>query len=100
MSLSDLASLGSFVSGFAVLVSLIFLYFQLHQLSQQVRQAEKKQQASIRQTRTTQNMDVVTKGTEFSTAEALSGGYRGDENISEINVMQFYQYCRAAFWGW
>jgi hypothetical protein len=41
MSLSDLASLGSFVSGAAVLVSPVFLYFQLRQLSGQVKQAEK-----------------------------------------------------------
>lgn len=33
MSRSDLASLGSFVSGFAVLVSLVFLYFQLRQMN-------------------------------------------------------------------
>jgi hypothetical protein len=51
MSLSDLASLGSFVSGFAVLVSLIFLYFQLRQVTEQIKQAEKNQQAAIRQGR-------------------------------------------------
>src|SRR5215831_16160456 len=52
MSLSDLASLGSFVSGLAVLVSLIFLYFQLRQMNAQVRQTEKNQQALIKQGRT------------------------------------------------
>jgi hypothetical protein len=31
MSLSDLASLGSFVSGFAVLISLIYLALQVRQ---------------------------------------------------------------------
>jgi hypothetical protein len=41
MSLSDLASLGSFVSGVAVLVSLVFLYFQLRQMNAQVLQTEK-----------------------------------------------------------
>src|SRR5215470_16710620 len=59
MSLSDLASLGSFVSGFAVLVSLIFLYFQLRQLSGQVQQAEKNQRAALSQgysTRTSDNL--------------------------------------------
>jgi hypothetical protein len=39
MSLSDLAALGSFVSGLGVLVSLVFLYFQLRQIGVQVKQA-------------------------------------------------------------
>lgn len=42
MSLSDLASLGSFVSGLAVLVSLVYLAIQ-------VRQAEKNQRAVLNQ---------------------------------------------------
>lgn len=49
MSLSDLASLGSFVSGLAVLLSLIFLYFQLRQVNEQVKQAEKNQRAVLNQ---------------------------------------------------
>jgi len=44
MTRSDLASLGSFASGFAVLVSLIFLYFQLRLVNRQVLQAERQQQ--------------------------------------------------------
>src|SRR5215469_11714077 len=59
MSLSDLASVGSFVSGFAVLVSLVFLYFQLRQLSGQVKQAEKNQRGVLSQgyfTRVTENL--------------------------------------------
>jgi hypothetical protein len=44
MSLSDLASLGSFVSGFAVLISLIYL-------SLQVRQTKRNQQIAIRHSR-------------------------------------------------
>jgi hypothetical protein len=49
MALSDLASLGSFVSGGAVLVSLIFLYFQLRQIAEQVKQTEKNQRAVLNQ---------------------------------------------------
>ena len=49
MSLSDLAALGSFVSGFAVLVSLTFLYFQLRQITEQVKQAERNQRAALDQ---------------------------------------------------
>jgi len=49
MTLSDLASLGSFVSGVAVLVSLAFLYFQLRQIGAQMKQAEKNQRAMMTQ---------------------------------------------------
>ena len=58
MSLSDLASLGSFVSGVGVLISLIFLYFQVRQVNAQVGQAEKNQQAAIRQERSAKVSDM------------------------------------------
>ncbi len=51
MTLSDLASLGSFVSGAAVLISLVFLYFQIRQVNAQVRQAERNQRALLQQGR-------------------------------------------------
>lgn len=47
MTLSDLAALGSFVSGVAVLISLVFLYFQLRQVNAQVLQNSKHTQALI-----------------------------------------------------
>lgn len=49
MSLSDLASLGNFISGAAVLASLLFLYFQMKSMTEQVRQAEKNQRAALDQ---------------------------------------------------
>src|SRR5450631_3111058 len=49
MSLSDLAAIGSFISGLAVLVSLIFLYFQLRQVNAQVAQTERNQRALMNQ---------------------------------------------------
>ena len=100
MSLSDLASLGSFVSGFAVLVSLVFLYFQLRQLSQQVWQAERNQQAAIMQFRAAQAVNINMSGIDPSTSEALNKGSRGEENMSEITIRQFYQYWRASFFTW
>jgi len=59
MSLSDLASLGSFISGVAVLVSLVFLYFQLRQVNAQVQQAEKNQQAAIQQATNHKRIDLL-----------------------------------------
>ena len=42
MTLSDLASLGSFISGFAVLISLIYVAVQ-------IRQTERNQQTLLQQ---------------------------------------------------
>lgn len=100
MTLLDLASLGSFVSGLAVLVSLFLLYFQLRQLNQQVRQTEKNQKAAILQGRAKQAMDILTSGTDPSVADAIDKGMRGDEGVSEIKLRQFQQYARAIFWAW
>src|SRR5580698_11175271 len=58
MSISELAALGSLVSGVAVLISLILLYFQLRQLTAQVRQAEQYQQTLVKQARTSRVMEV------------------------------------------
>jgi len=51
MSLSDLASLGSFVAGFAVLTSLVYLALQ-------VRQSERNQQISIRHSRVSRTVEL------------------------------------------
>ena len=51
MSLSALASLGSFVSGFAVLISLVYLALQ-------VRQTERNQQISIRHSRVSRTVEL------------------------------------------
>ena len=51
MSLSDLASLGSFVSGIAVLMSLVYLALQ-------VRQTERNQQISIRHSRASRTVQL------------------------------------------
>ena len=98
MSLSDLASLGSFVSGFAVLVSLVVLYFQLTQLNAQVRQTEKNQQAVIRQARSTRTVDIVLTGTEHSFAEAWAKVRSGELSASGLN--QLNSYWRATFYNW
>ena len=101
MSLSDLASLGSFVSGVAVLVSLVFLYFQLRQVNDQVRQTEKNQQASIRQARSTRAVDITLRvATEPSLCAALGKGSAGLDDIPEIELLQYYTYWRAAFYDW
>jgi hypothetical protein len=47
MNLADLAALGTFISGIAVLVSLALLYFQLRQIKAQVEHADNNQRALL-----------------------------------------------------
>ena len=97
MTLSDLASLGSFVSGVAVLLSLIFLYFQLRQVNVQVRQAERNQQASIRQARTTRAVDLGIATLEPSMNAAFRSAMSGADDISAAQIGQFMSMSRAYF---
>ena len=97
MSLSELAQIGSFISGVAVLTSLIFLYFQLRQINHQVKQAEKNQQSAIRQGRATRTVDIVLTGTEPSLADAFVKGASGMEDISPTQLTQYSNVCRAIF---
>ena len=97
MSLSQLAEIGSFISGVAILTSLIFLYFQLRQINHQVKQAEKNQQSAIRQGRATRTAGIVMAATDPSLADAFVKGTFGADDISQTQLTQFSAACRAAF---
>jgi hypothetical protein len=92
MSLSDLASLGSFVSGFAVLVSLIYLALQ-------VRQAERNQQALIHQGRAARVSELILRVSDPTLAAVYSRVSRG-EDVTGVELAQFRAYCMAAITGW
>jgi hypothetical protein len=90
MSLSDLASLGSFVSGFAVLISLIYLALQ-------VRQTERNQQISIRHSRVSRTVDLHLALADPAVADAWLHGLRSPQEITQTEVGQFVNLCRAHF---
>src|SRR5476649_1288792 len=96
MSLSDLAALGSFVSGVAVVTSLVFLYFQVRQVSEQVRQAERNQQAAIRQGRTTRIVEMMLAIMDPAIAEAMMKVARGDADITALQLEQYRRYMIAS----
>ena len=100
MSLSDLASLGSFVSGLAVLASLVFLYFQVGRMNEQIRQTEKNQQAAISLARSNCTVDIVARGIEPSFAEPFLKVMSGSEDVSATALAQFRAYSRAAFFNY
>src|SRR5471032_579506 len=95
MSLSDLAALGSFISGIAVLVSLVFLYFQLRQVNAQSQQAERTQHATIRHTRAARIGEITLASAEPSWADAVAKGIAGDQDLSATDLRQFGAYIIA-----
>jgi hypothetical protein len=82
MSLSDLASLGSFVSGIAVLVSLIYL-------SLQVRQAERNQRAIVQQARISRSSDQLMHLAEPALARAWLKVVSSPGDATEEESFQF-----------
>jgi hypothetical protein len=90
MSLSDLASLGSFVSGFAVLLSLIYL-------ARQVRQTERNQQISIRHSRVSRIVELQLALADSAVADAWLHGSGSPQEITQTELSQFINLCRALF---
>ena len=97
MSLSDLASLGSFISGAGVLVSLVFLYFQVRQVNAQVRLTERNQQAAVQQQRNGLLVDIMMRETEPVLLEAVQRAMFGSEDVTALQVAQFQRYHFARF---
>ena len=91
MSLADLASIGSFVSGIAVLVSLIYLGLQ-------VRQAKLHQQAAIRQGRADRIVNMCFAGGDPSIADAVAKGYSGNGDLTATQLTQYHYICRGFFY--
>jgi hypothetical protein len=90
MSLSDLAALGSFVAGVAVLVSLIYLALQ-------VRQTKRNQQISIRHSRVSRIVELHLALVDPAVADAWLHGLWNPQAISQTELSQFTNLCRAFF---
>jgi hypothetical protein len=71
MSLSDLAAIGSFASGIAVVLSFIFLALQM-------RQANQNQKSLMQQGRTARTVDILMKMTEPVLSETIMNAVRED----------------------
>jgi hypothetical protein len=90
MTLSDLASIGSPISGVAVLMSLVYL-------SLQIRQTEKNQDALMQQGRANRVSEASLKVAEPAFTRIWTKGSRGDADLSAEEFGQFMNMCRAAF---
>jgi hypothetical protein len=89
MSLSDLAAIGSFISGLAVLGSLIFVGFQLRQNTQAVRAGASQAHSNNWQQIT---MEVVESG-DFARVWRL--GLDGIECLTDDERVRFYAFAGA-----
>jgi hypothetical protein len=96
MTLADIASISSAISGIAVVASLVFLYFQVRQVGEQVKLAEKNQQAAIRQGRTTRIVDMMLATMEPNIAETMMKVARGDADITAVQLQQYRTYMVAS----
>jgi len=90
MSLSDLASLGSFVNGVAVLISLIYL-------SLQVRQTKRNQQIAIRHSRASRIVELQLALADSGVAEAWLHGSGSPQELTRTQLSQYINLCRALF---
>lgn len=99
MSLSDLAALGSFISGLGVLVSLVFLYFQLRQIGVQVKQAEKYQRAMMNQGALAGTREIIQAFAEPHSAALLSRVTAGERDFTAIELYQLSMLLRQSLIG-
>jgi hypothetical protein len=79
MTLSDLAALGSFVSGIAVLISLIYV-------AMQIRQTERNQRTLLQQETSSRNIESIKHWADPAVAGAMLKVLGGDADLTEADI--------------
>jgi hypothetical protein len=90
MSLSDLASLGSLVSGLAVVVSFVFLALQ-------IRQSNANQRSLMQQARTAQMMAIYMKMSEPYLSELQVRAEKPDGQWDPVAIQSYFRIWGAWF---
>jgi hypothetical protein len=90
MTLSDLASIGSLISGLAVLVSLLYLGIQ-------TRQNVRHSQALIQQGRPARIADTALRIAELRESDAMDKCFGGSPDVTDKDVARFLNICRAVY---
>ena len=94
MSLSDLAAVGSFVSGVAVLISFVFLAVQL-------RQSAHNQRASVHNERATLTQDIgLAIASDKEASELWRRGNEADPSLDAAEGNQYFVFAISAFWAY
>jgi len=92
MSLSDLAALGSFISGLAVVVTLIFLLLQ-------IRQTERNQQSVMQQGRAARTVDFILRSIDPVLCDAIVRANKSDLTLTPTQISAFNAYAVAMYWS-
>lgn len=92
MTLADLSSLGSFISGVAVLISLIYV-------SVQIRQTERNQQTLLQQGTSSRGTQVLLHLSEPQIAELLVKAANADSDFTPVQAQQLAYALRASLLG-
>ena len=92
MSLTDLASLASLVSGIAVLVSLLFVGLQ-------IRQANRNQRSLMQQGRSVRNVDLLSRLSDPKLGDIMLRVAKG-ETLADAEYYMLYGYMASVFWSY
>ena len=92
MSLSDLASIGSFISSAAVLVSLVYV-------GRQIRQNTHLLRAGAHQSRLDFVQDFLARTTEADMADIYMRGSAGDPSLTQVEFTQYRSHMHSWFLG-
>ncbi len=90
MSFSDLSSIGSFVGGIAVVISLIYL-------SIQIRQNMRHERAAMQQGRAARTVDLLLRTAGSDMANTMLRGRNGDSDLAAAELEQFLRAATAIF---
>jgi hypothetical protein len=93
MSFSDLASIGSFISAVAVVVSFVFLALQM-------RQANVNQRSLMQQGRSARTVDILMKMTEPGLSETITRARASAVTDDPAKTFAFYSFACACFWNY
>ncbi len=93
MTLADLAAIGSFLSGIAVVISFVFLTLQ-------IRQSNRNQRSLIQQARTGRNLDTLLHLTDEYISETIAEADLNCAGLSPARIWAFYGLAGSVFWNY
>lgn len=93
MSLTDLAAIGSFISGIAVVVTFVFL-------SLQIRQSNLNQRSLIQQGRSARRIELLLRRADPGLSDTWVRGFAGDDSLAPAQVMSYFMIVQAMFEGY
>jgi hypothetical protein len=93
MSLAELAELGSFVSGLAIVFSFVFLALQM-------RQANLNQRSLMQQGRGARTVDSIWRMADPYISGLLVRSYKADGDLNSSEVNSLFNALGLWFWDW